>query len=253
MTPEHAPALEAAAADGELWKLWYTTVPEPGGMTKYIEDALKGQRSGHMLPWVVRDLASGTIVGSTRYHDIVASDRSRRDRLDVVQREPAAHAHQHDLQAPAARARVRHARLQGGRPAHGQLQLQVAAGDRSARREEGRRDPPSLAASRRHRARLGHVQHSGGGVAGRTRHLEARLARHRRQAATSEGQPLAGSAVTSVYDLDTGDRLPALRSRYCGARHPPASRRDDQFVPNESCDNSAISLARRIVSGVVRL
>jgi N-acetyltransferase len=72
MTPDHAPALEAAAADGELWKLWYTSVPDPGGMAKYIEDGLKGQRAGHMLPWVVRDLASGKVVGSTRYHDIVA-------------------------------------------------------------------------------------------------------------------------------------------------------------------------------------
>ena len=73
MTLEHAPAMEAAAADGELWKLWFTSVPDPGGMTKYIEDALKGQTAGHMLPWVVRDLASGTVVGSTRYHDIIAN------------------------------------------------------------------------------------------------------------------------------------------------------------------------------------
>jgi N-acetyltransferase len=73
MTPEHAPALEAAAADGELWKLWYTSVPDPGTMPKYIEDALTGQNKGHMLPWVVRDLGSGKVVGSTRYHDIVAS------------------------------------------------------------------------------------------------------------------------------------------------------------------------------------
>jgi len=72
MTAEHTPALEAAAADGELWKLWYTTVPEPGTMRKYIDDALNGQRAGHMLPWVVRELSSGTIVGTTRYHDIVA-------------------------------------------------------------------------------------------------------------------------------------------------------------------------------------
>ena len=71
-TPEHAPALEAAAADGELWKLWFTSVPEPGAMPKYIEVALEGLRAGHMLPWVVRDLASGTVVGSTRYHDIIA-------------------------------------------------------------------------------------------------------------------------------------------------------------------------------------
>jgi RimJ/RimL family protein N-acetyltransferase len=72
MAPDHAPALEAAAADGELWKLWYTSVPDPGGMAKYIEDAIKGREKGHMLPWVVRDLATNTIVGSTRYHDIVA-------------------------------------------------------------------------------------------------------------------------------------------------------------------------------------
>src|ERR1044072_44390 len=72
MSPDHAPAMEAAAADGELWKLWFTTVPDPGGMAKYIEEGLKGQSAGVMLPWVVRDLASGTIVGSTRYHDIIA-------------------------------------------------------------------------------------------------------------------------------------------------------------------------------------
>ena len=42
----------------------------------YISDALAGQRDGHMLPWAVRDLATGAIVGSTRYHDILpAIDR----------------------------------------------------------------------------------------------------------------------------------------------------------------------------------
>jgi RimJ/RimL family protein N-acetyltransferase len=42
----------------------------------YIRDAAKGQSDGHMLPWAVRDLATNTIVGSTRYHDIVpAIDR----------------------------------------------------------------------------------------------------------------------------------------------------------------------------------
>ena len=49
-----------------------------------------------MLPWVVRELASGAIVGSTRYHDIVADDRPRRDRLHVVREELAAHPRQHD-------------------------------------------------------------------------------------------------------------------------------------------------------------
>jgi RimJ/RimL family protein N-acetyltransferase len=76
LAPGHAPALAAAAADGRLWELWFTGVPEPGQEGAYIEQALAGQRDGHMLPWAVRDLASGTIVGSTRYHDIVdAVDR----------------------------------------------------------------------------------------------------------------------------------------------------------------------------------
>jgi RimJ/RimL family protein N-acetyltransferase len=76
LTDDHADGLAAAAADGELWNLWYTSVPAPGGMRTYVADALQGQRDGHMLPWAVRDLASGSIIGSTRYHDIVpAIDR----------------------------------------------------------------------------------------------------------------------------------------------------------------------------------
>jgi N-acetyltransferase len=72
LTPAHTDALRTAASDGRLWELWYTAVPEPGQVETYIEAALAGQRDGRMLPWAVRDLASGTIVGSTRYHDIVA-------------------------------------------------------------------------------------------------------------------------------------------------------------------------------------
>jgi RimJ/RimL family protein N-acetyltransferase len=73
LTPAHHDALEAVASDGRLWELWFTSVPEPGGMGAYIDAALKGQQDGHMLPWAVRDLSSNTIVGTTRYHDIVAS------------------------------------------------------------------------------------------------------------------------------------------------------------------------------------
>ena len=72
LTPEHADALRLAAADGRLWELWFTAVPEPGQVGAYIEAALAGQRDGRMLPWAVRELAGGAIVGSTRYHDIVA-------------------------------------------------------------------------------------------------------------------------------------------------------------------------------------
>ena len=72
LAPSHQAGLAAAAADGRLWELWFTFVPEPDQAGAYIADALEGQRAGHMLPWAVRELATGTIVGSTRYHDIVA-------------------------------------------------------------------------------------------------------------------------------------------------------------------------------------
>ena len=73
---EHESGLVAAASDGRLWELWFTTVPVPEAMAAYIATALAGQRDGHMLPWAVRDLTSNTIIGSTRYHDIVlAIDR----------------------------------------------------------------------------------------------------------------------------------------------------------------------------------
>lgn len=69
----HEQSLASAASDGRLWELWFTSVPAPDEVVKYIADALEGQRAGHMLPWVVRELDSGAIVGTTRYHDIVAS------------------------------------------------------------------------------------------------------------------------------------------------------------------------------------
>jgi len=72
MARTHETGLAAAAADGQLWDLWFTSVPAPGETARYIADALGGQAAGSMLPWVVRDLADGSIVGSTRYHDIVA-------------------------------------------------------------------------------------------------------------------------------------------------------------------------------------
>jgi RimJ/RimL family protein N-acetyltransferase len=76
LSPEHHDGLVAAASDGELWNLWFTSVPGPDAVTAYIQDAANGQADGHMLPWAVRDLSTNTIVGSTRYHDIVkAIDR----------------------------------------------------------------------------------------------------------------------------------------------------------------------------------
>ena len=71
LTRSHADGLRAAAADGELWKLRITSVPEPENTEAYIDAALKGYDDGHMLPFAVREKATGAIVGSTRYHDIV--------------------------------------------------------------------------------------------------------------------------------------------------------------------------------------
>ena len=73
MDASHAGALRDAASDGSLWELWFTAVPEPDKVDAYINTALEGQKAGHMWPWVVRELTSGKVVGSTRYHDIVAA------------------------------------------------------------------------------------------------------------------------------------------------------------------------------------
>jgi RimJ/RimL family protein N-acetyltransferase len=73
LSEEHNDGFAAAAADGELWRLWFTAVPKPDEIRSYVATALAGQTAGHMLPWAIRDLASGAIVGSTRYHDIVAA------------------------------------------------------------------------------------------------------------------------------------------------------------------------------------
>lgn len=68
---EHRDGLQAAAMDGRLWELWFTSVPEPDRVDAYIATALEGLEKGHMLPWAVRELESGLIAGTTRYHDIV--------------------------------------------------------------------------------------------------------------------------------------------------------------------------------------
>jgi N-acetyltransferase len=72
LAPLHRDGLASAAADGRLWELWYTSVPKPEETDGYIADALEGQRAGHMLPWAVREMGTGAIAGSTRFHDIAA-------------------------------------------------------------------------------------------------------------------------------------------------------------------------------------
>lgn len=76
---EHEAGLKEAAADGELWTLRVTSVPEPEQTRAYIEAALAGQAAGHRLPFAVLDSASGRVLGSTSYHDIVPGI----DRLEI--------------------------------------------------------------------------------------------------------------------------------------------------------------------------
>ena len=67
----HEDGLRAAAADGELWNLRITSVPDPQGTRKYIQDALDGRAAGHRFAFAVLDQASGTVLGSSSYHDIL--------------------------------------------------------------------------------------------------------------------------------------------------------------------------------------
>jgi RimJ/RimL family protein N-acetyltransferase len=69
----HETGLAAAAADGALWRLRVTSVPEPEHTRRYIQTALQGQADGHRLAFVVLDAASGKVLGCTSYHDIVAA------------------------------------------------------------------------------------------------------------------------------------------------------------------------------------
>jgi RimJ/RimL family protein N-acetyltransferase len=71
MHADHEPGLQEAAADGELWRLRVTSVPEPEQTAIYIANALMGQQDGTMLPFVVRLNSTGKLIGSTRYHDIM--------------------------------------------------------------------------------------------------------------------------------------------------------------------------------------
>lgn len=67
----HEADLIAAASDGALWNIRVTSVPEPDQTRAYIEQALEQQAQGHRVPFVVQELVSGEIVGSTSYHDIL--------------------------------------------------------------------------------------------------------------------------------------------------------------------------------------
>jgi RimJ/RimL family protein N-acetyltransferase len=67
----HEEGLRAAAADGELWNIRVTSVPEPKDTRKYIEDSLAMREAGHRFAFAVIEDSSGKVIGSSSYHDIV--------------------------------------------------------------------------------------------------------------------------------------------------------------------------------------
>lgn len=71
---DHVVELEQAAADGELWRLWYASVPARDGMPAYVDKALAARQAGTALPFVVR-AADGRVVGTTRFYDIDVANR----------------------------------------------------------------------------------------------------------------------------------------------------------------------------------
>ncbi len=73
LTLEDEAGLRAAAADGELWKLRITSVPEPEHTRQYIADALAMREAGNRFAFAVTDSASGQVLGCTSYHDIVTA------------------------------------------------------------------------------------------------------------------------------------------------------------------------------------
>jgi N-acetyltransferase len=72
--PQHLEGIRAAAADGELWRLWYTSVPAPDRAQGWLDAALDMRERNGAMPFTVRD-ASGAIVGSTRYFNVDAVNR----------------------------------------------------------------------------------------------------------------------------------------------------------------------------------
>ncbi|MBP7324174.1 MAG: GNAT family N-acetyltransferase [Alicycliphilus sp.] len=71
----HEEGLRQAAADGELWRIRVTSVPEPQDTRTYIEAALQGRAEGQRFAFAVIDEASGRVLGSTSYHDILPAVR----------------------------------------------------------------------------------------------------------------------------------------------------------------------------------
>ena len=101
---EQASGLAHAVRDGELWKLWYTSVPPPERMVEEIERRLGMRERGSMLPFTVLD-AAGRVVGMTTYMNIDAQHR----RVEIGSTWTAASAQRTGLNTECKLLLLRHA------------------------------------------------------------------------------------------------------------------------------------------------
>lgn len=75
LSPEHIEPIRAAAADGALWRLWYTSVPSPEATSAWLARALDMRETQGAMPFAVRAVASGNVIGSTRYFNVDETNR----------------------------------------------------------------------------------------------------------------------------------------------------------------------------------
>jgi len=75
LASEHESALVQAAADGELWRLWFTHVATPERMGEYIAAAIEMRAQSGAMPFAVRETKTGAVVGCTRYFNVDAANR----------------------------------------------------------------------------------------------------------------------------------------------------------------------------------
>ncbi|AMM33882.1 amino acid acetyltransferase [Sinomonas atrocyanea] len=89
LSQDHREELEDAVRDGELWRLWYTSVPRPEGMAAEIERRLALRDAGSMLPFAARRTSDGRVIGMTTYMNADAANR----RVEIGSTWNAASAH----------------------------------------------------------------------------------------------------------------------------------------------------------------
>jgi RimJ/RimL family protein N-acetyltransferase len=105
LSREHCAELEEAVRDGELWNLWYTSVPRPEGVAAEVDRRLALQDAGSMLPFVTRRVTDGRLIGMTTYMNIDAANR----RVEIGSTWNAQSAHGTGTNAESKLLLLRHA------------------------------------------------------------------------------------------------------------------------------------------------